>query len=462
MTTTMETRLRGIDSFWQEARALLTLAWPIILTNLAQTAMTTTDVMMMGWMSPDTLAAGALGSNLYFTPMVFGMGLLLATSPMLAKELGVNRHSVREVRRTVRQGLWLALIISVPLWLILWQTETILLLMGQQPHLAHEAGRYMHTLQWSILPFYGYIVLRSFVTAFERPGWATIVVVFAVAFNALADWCLMFGKLGLPALGIVGAGVATTLSNVLMFTGLAIVVLREKQFRRYRLFGRFWRADWTRMGQICRLGLPIAAIVVFEVALFNGAAMLMGLIGASSLAAHAIALQIGAIAFMVPLSFGQAATVRVGRFFGAGDRQGISRTGWTAYVLGVGFMTMTAMLMLFAPRLLISGFIDIHDPHNAEVVRLAITFLAFAALFQIADGAQAVGSGNLRGLHDTTVPMIYAAIGYWGIGMPLGAWLAFRGGYGGAGIWVGLFLGLAAVAVLLLWRWVRRERWGNG
>nr|WP_110753992.1 MATE family efflux transporter [Phyllobacterium leguminum] len=441
---------------------MLALAWPIILTNLAQTAMTATDVMMMGWLSPDTLAAGALGSNLYFTPMFFGMGLVLATSPMLAKELGTNRHSVREVRRTVRQGLWLALIISLPLWLILWHTEEILLLMGQRPELAREAGRYMHALQWSILPFYGYIVLRSFVTAFERPGWATIVVVFAVAFNALADWCLMFGKLGFPALGVVGSGLATTLSNVLMFTGLAIVVLREKQFRRYRLFGRFWRADWQRLSQIVRLGLPIAAIVVFEVALFNGAALLMGLIGASSLAAHAIAIQISAIAFMVPLGFGQAATVRVGRFFGANDPEGIRRTGWTAYMLGVGFMTLTALVMLLAPRLLISGFIDIHDPRNEEVVRLAVTFLAFAALFQIADGAQAVGSGNLRGLHDTTMPMIYAAIGYWGVGMPLGAWLAFRAGYGGAGIWTGLFLGLAVVAVLLLGRWVRRGRWGSG
>ncbi len=462
MTPMTEARLIKANSFWEEARAMLALAWPIILTNLAQTAMTATDVMMMGWLSPDTLAAGALGSNLYYTPMFFGMGLVLATSPMLAKELGTNRHSVREVRRTVRQGLWLSIMISLPLWLILWHTEEILLLMGQKADLAHEAGRYMRALQWSILPFYGYIVLRSYVTAFERPGWATIVVLIAVPFNALMDWCLIFGKLGFPAMGVVGAGLATTLSNVLMFAGLAIVVLREKQFRRYRLFGRFWNADWPRLWQILRLGLPIAAIVVFEVALFNGAALLMGLIGAAELAAHAIAIQISGIAFMVPLGFGQAATVRVGRFFGAGDQDGVRLTGWTAYALGVGFMVLTALLMLLAPRLLISGFIDLNDPHNAEVIRYAITFLAFAALFQIADGAQAVGSGNLRGLHDTTMPMIYAAIGYWGIGMPLGAWLAFHMELGGAGIWTGLFLGLAVVAGLLLWRWVRRGRWVKG
>ncbi|YBV98342.1 MATE family efflux transporter [Phyllobacteriaceae bacterium JZ32] len=438
---------------------MLTLAWPMILTNLAQTAMTATDVMMMGWIGPDALAAGALGSNLYYTPMFFGMGLILATSPMLAKELGANRHSVREVRRTVRQGFWMALFISIPLWLLLWQAETILLLMGQEPHLAHQAGQYMHALQWSILPFYLYIVLRSFISALERPGWAMVVVAFAVPFNALANWCLMFGHLGFPALGVVGSGVATTLSNSLMFLGLAVVVLRERQFRRYRLFGRFWRADWPRFFQILRLGLPIAAIVVFEVSLFNGAALLMGLIGPSSLAAHAIAIQISGLAFMVPLGFGQAATIRVGRFFGAGDKEGIRRAGWTAYALGVGFMTLTALLMVLAPRLLISAFIDIHDANNAQVVAHAITFLIFAALFQIADGAQAVGSGMLRGLHDTKMPMIYAAAGYWGVGMPLGAFLAFRMGFGGAGIWTGLFLGLAVVAALLLWRWLTRARW---
>nr|WP_153020266.1 MATE family efflux transporter [Paramesorhizobium deserti] len=438
---------------------MLALAWPMILTNLAQTAMTATDVMMMGWIGPDALAAGALGSNLYYTPMFFGMGLILATSPILAKELGANRHSVREIRRTVRQGLWVALITAVPLWLMLWNAETILLMMGQKPELAHQAGRYMHTLQWSLLPFYGYIVLRSFISALERPGWAMIVVAFAVPFNALANWCLMFGNLGFPALGVVGSGLATTLSNSLMFLGLVIVVLRERQFRRYRLFGRFWRSDWPRFRQILRLGLPIAAIVVFEVSIFNGAALLMGLIDASSLAAHAIAIQICSLTFMVPLGFGQAATIRVGRFLGARDREGIRRAGWTAYALGVGFMTLTAIVMVSVPRLLISAFIDLDDPKNAEVVVHAVTFLVFAALFQIADGAQAVGSGMLRGLHDTTMPMIYAAIGYWGVGVPLGTYLAFGMGFDGAGIWTGLFLGLAVVAALLLWRWLTRARW---
>lgn len=437
---------------------MLALAWPMILTNLGQTAMTATDVMMMGRLGPETLAAGTLGANLYFAPMIFGLGLILAVSPMIAFELGRKRHSVRDVRRTVRQGFWVALCVAVPIWLILWNAEHILVAMGQDETLSREAGSYVRTLQWALLPFYGYIVLRSFISALERPGWALVIVFAAVAFNVLANWCLMFGNLGFPALGIVGAGIATTLSSIFMFAGMALVVSLEKKFRRYRLFGRFWRADWPRFRELLRLGLPIAGILTFEVSIFNAAALIMGLIDAVSLAAHAIAIQIASISFMVPMGVSQAATVRVGRAYGAGDREGVARAGWTAFVMGVAFMACMAALMLFAPHLLILAFINLSDPANAPVAELAVTFLALAAMFQIVDGAQAVGGGMLRGLRDTTVPMIYAAIGYWGVGLPLGALLAFPGGLDGVGIWIGLSSGLAVVAVLLMARWIRRDR----
>lgn len=449
---------RPVPSWRDEIGATLLLAWPMVLTNLAQTAMTATDVLVMGRLGADALAAGALGSNLYFAPMIFGLGLMLATSPMLATELGRRRHSVRDLRRTVRQGLWLALCAALPIWLILWNTEPILLAMGQQPDLAALAATYVRALQWGLLPFYAYIVLRSFISALERPRWALAVAFAAVVFNALANWALVFGNLGFPAFGIAGSGAATALANMLMFVGLAVVVVTDRRFRRYRLFGRFWRADWPRFRALVRLGLPIAGILAFEVTVFNAAAFLMGLIDATALAAHAIALQIASISFMVPMGLSQAATVRVGIAFGAGDADAIRRAGWAAYVLGIGFMAMTALVMITWPTALIGVFIDATDAANAPVVQLAVTFLAFAALFQIADGAQAVGSGKLRGLHDTTVPMLYAAVGYWGIGMPLGALLAFRYGFAGAGIWTGLSVGLVVVALLLLARWLRRDR----
>ena len=444
---------------WQaEFRAMLVLAWPMILTNLGQTAMTATDVMMMGRLGASSLAAGTLGANLYFAPMIFGLGLVLAVVPMIAFELGRKRHSVRDVRRTVRQGLWLAVIVAVPIWLLLWHSETILLAMGQDPALSAEAGRYVRTMQWSTLPFYWFIVLRSFIQALERPGWALAVVLTAVVFNAFANWCLIFGNLGMPALGIAGSGLAHTLSSLLLLVGIVAVVLLDRRFRRYRLLGRVWRADWPRFRELLRLGLPIAGIMTFEVTIFNAAALLMGLIDAVSLAAHAIAIQLASISFMVPMGISQAATVRVGRAFGAGNDDGVTRSGWCAFMLGVGFMTCTAALMIAAPHLLIAAFIDTADPANAPVIELAVSFLAMAALFQIVDGAQAVGSGMLRGLKDTTVPMIYAAIGYWGVGMPLGAALAFLTPLRGVGIWIGLSGGLAVVAVLLVGRWLRRDR----
>jgi MATE family multidrug resistance protein len=439
-----------------EARAMLALAWPMVLTNLGQIAMTTTDVMMMGHLGSDALAAGTLGFSLYFAPNIFGLGLLAAASPMIATELGRNRHSVRDVRRTVRQGLWLALIYVVPLWLLLSQAEPILLAMGQQPDLAALAGDYVSALQWAALPFYWYIVLRSFISALERPRWALVIVVLAVLFNAFANWCLMYGNLGFPPLGVVGSGIATTAASTLMFAGLAVVVSVERRFRRYRIFGRFWRADWPRLRALLGLGLPIAGILLFEVSIFNAAAFLMGLIGPVPLAAHAIAIQIASVAFMVPMGLGQAATVRVGLAFGRRSADEIARAGWTALAMGVGFMALTALLMISAPRLLISAFIDIDAPENVEVAATAVVFLAFAALFQVVDGAQAVASGMLRGLHDTTVPMIFAAIGYWGVGLPLGVWLAFPGGMDGVGIWIGLSSGLAVVAVLLIGRWLAR------
>lgn len=432
----------------------------MILTNLGQTAMTATDVMMMGRLGAETLAAGTLGSNLYFAPLIFGLGLMLATSPMIATELGRKRHSVRDIRRTVRQGLWLAVMAAIPIWLLLWHTEAILLAMGQEPALAAQAGIYVRWLQWAVLPFYGYIVLRSFISALERPGWALVIVFAAVILNVVLNWLLMFGNLGAPRMGIAGSGLATSLSSLFMFVGMAVVVTVERRFRRYQVFGRFWRADWPRLRGLVRLGLPIAGILAFEVTIFNAAAMFMGLIDAASLAAHAIALQIASLTFMVPLGLNQAVTVRVGLAYGAQDQDGISRAGWTAFVIGVSFMALMAAVMVLWPKVLISGFIDMDDPANAEVIRLAVTFLGFAALFQIFDGAQAVGAGMLRGLHDTKMPMIYGAIGYWGIGLPLGVLLAFRYGFAGNGIWIGLSSGLAVVSSLLLARWLRRDALG--
>jgi len=443
-----------------EARATILLSLPLILTNLAQTVITATDVVILGWAGADYLAAGALATNLYFALLIFGIGLVSAVSPMVARERGRNRHAVREVRRTVRQGLWASVALAVPFWIVLWHTEQVLLWFGQDANLARLAAENMRGLQWAILPFLWYLVLRSFIAALERPFWSLVVGVAGVVFNALIVWALVFGHFGLPALGLFGAGIGSTLSACLMFLGMALVCGLDRQFRRYHVFGRFWRPDWARFRALWRLGLPMAVAVGLEVTIFNAAVFLMGLIGPTAVAAHAIAIQVASLCFMVPLGFSQAVTVRVGIAYGSGDADAIRRAGWTPFFLGVGFMACTALMMLAIPEALIGVFLDRADAKNAEVIALAVSFLGIAALFQVFDGAQAIAGGMLRGMHDARVPMIYAALGFWGVGLSLSVVLGFWVGLGGIGIWIGLATGLAAVSVLLLARWLRRERLG--
>ena len=240
---------------------------------------------------------------------------------------------------------------------------------------------------------------------------------------------------------------------------LALVIVTDRQFRRYHLFGRFWRPDWPRYRKLWKLGLPIGLAMGFEGGVFSAAAYLMGLIDADSVAAHAVALQIAALSFMVPWGLSQAVTVRVGLFLGRGDSAGIRRAGWTAWTLGVGFMGLMALTIWAFPRELITLFLE-DTPANARVIALGVAFLGIAAIFQVVDGAQVVGAGMLRGLHDTRVPMIFTFIGYWAIGIGIGAWLAFAKDWQGQGIWTGLAIGLAIVAVLMIWRWTRRDQLG--
>ncbi len=339
--------------------------------------------------------------------------------------------------------------------MVLWHCEEIFLFLGQRPDITARSTDFMHTLQWALLPYLFYIVLRSFFAAMEKPMWTLLVAALAIGFNALAGWTLIFGHFGFAPMGLHGAGMATTASSTMMFLGLAFITLRHPRFRRYHLFGRFWRPDWPRLIELWRIGLPMALTFVFETSIFYAAMVMMGRIGPTAMAAHAVAIQIASLSFMVPLGFGQVATVRVGRAYGRGDPKAIAYAGWSAYALGVGFMALMGILMVLMPRVFIGIFLNLNDPQNLPVMELAVTFLALAAPFQIVDGAQAVAAGMLRGLRDTRIPMLLALFGYWGVGLPLGAVLAFQFGMGGVGIWLGLAAGLGMVAVLMTIRWRR-------
>ena len=442
-----------------EVRATLSLAWPLILANLTMALIQATDVLLMGRLGARPLAASALGLNLNFAFSLICLGLVTASSPMIATALGRRSSNVRDVRRTFRQSLWLIATVTPPIWLILWNAEPLIAALGQDRGLARDAGVFLRGYMWSMLPFLIFQAMRNFVSALERPGWVLAISLVGIILNAVLGWAMIFGHFGLPAMGLFGGGLASSIVWGLLVLALAAVIMTDRQFRRFHLFGRWWRPDWPRYRRLWALGLPIGLAMGFEGGVFSAAAYLMGLISADAVAAHAVALQIAALSFMVPWGMAQAATVRVGLALGRQDRAGIARAGWSAWAMGTGFMAVMAVVIWLVPHSLMTLFLD-DTAANANVIALGVSFLAVAAIFQIVDGAQVVGAGILRGLHDTRVPMIFTFVGYWLVGIGVGVWLAFRAGWGGVGIWTGLALGLAIVAVLMLARWVRRDRLG--
>jgi MATE family multidrug resistance protein len=377
---------------------------------------------------------------------------------MVAQDLGRRRHAVREPRRTIRQGLWVALALGLPAMLLLWNIAPLLHLLRQDPELIPGAEAYVHAAMWGFVPGLWFVVLRNFIASLERPRAGMVIMLIGVSFNAIAAYGLIFGRLGLPALGLWGAGLAAALSNVFLFVSLLGFILIDRQFRRFHVLGHLWRADWARFREIFRIGLPIGLTLVMEVGLFASAGFLMGLIGTAELAAHQIALQCASVTFMVPLGLAQAATVRVGLAAGAGQAEGVRRAGVTALLMGGLFMLAMATVMWMAPGAIVGLFIDADAPANAAVIRAAVLFLAIAALFQIFDGGQVIGAGALRGLKDTRWPMAFAAVAYWGVGMSLAVGLGFGVGWGGLGIWIGLAAALAVAALLMVARFIALQR----
>jgi MATE family multidrug resistance protein len=450
----------GSRAAWQEElRATLALAWPLILANLTQQLIQGTDILLMGRLGAPQLAAATLALNLTFTFNLFLLGLITASSPMMATSLGRRSNAVRDVRRTFRAGVWLLLVALPPYWLLLWHVGAVMRAFGEPTELAAQGQTFLRAYMWSAAPWLLFQLLRNFVSALERPRIILWLSIAGIGLNALLSWSLIFGHLGLPALGLAGGGLGSTLTWLVMCSALIGVTLGDRRFRRFHLFGHVWRFDAQRTITLVRLGWPIGLTMALEMGVFALAAYFMGWIGAPAVAAHAVALQLAALTFMVPLGLGQAATVRVGLAVGRRDESGIARAGWTAWVMGVAFMGSMAVVMWSIPRELIILFLK-DVPANAVTIALAVSFLRVAAAFQLVDGAQVIGAGMLRGLHDTRWPLLFALVGYWVVGLGIGAWLAFAADWKGVGIWVGLASGLAAVAALMLGRWVLRERLG--
>ncbi len=441
-----------------EFRAMFTLAWPLVVAQVAQNALFTTDVIMMGWLGPAYLAAGTLATSVFTPILLLGGGIVSAVAPLAAQALG--SHKIKDVRRVVRQGFWAAIVIAAILVPIIWQIRLLLLVLDQQPELAALAEIYMHVAVFSLFPALGLFVIRSFLSALGSPQIILYTTIAGVAINALINYTLIFGNFGFPRLELRGAAIATVVTNAAMLAMLIVYALRHRKYRRFHILARFWKPDWPRFIEIFRLGTPIGLTIMAEVSLFAVAAIFIGWLGTDALAAHAVALQCASFAFMIPLGLAMAATVRVGRAFGAQSPVGITRAGWTSIAMGTAIMAVTGLLFLTVPEIFVALFLDPAIPGNTQALVLAGTYLAIAGLFQVVDGAQVVAVHVLRGLSDTKVPMLIALFGYWGVGMPVAYFLGDADRLAGVGVWLGLASGLAFCAVVLTTRFALRERLG--
>jgi MATE family multidrug resistance protein len=447
---------RRYHAFLAEARELLRLAVPLAATQLAQMIILATDTVMLGHFDKEALAAAALGNTVYFLVWLLGSGMPMAVSPVIAHVQG--RHSAslkprdqREVRIAVRMGLWSVAISSLPLLCVLVFTRPILLMLGQQPKLAADAAIFISGLAWG-LPFaLGFQVLRSFSTALSRAVPPLTVMGLAILWNACGDYGLIFGNFGLPRLGLFGAGIASASSNIFSFVMMLAISLGVPALKRYHILHRLWHPAWHCFAELFRLGLPIGMTMMFEVALFNAAALAMGIFGVATLAAHQIAITIPSLTFMVPLGIGLAATVRVGLAAGAGDPVAARRAGFTAIAIGAAFMCMTALVLVVWPLQIATLWLP-ESRSNRDVLALAVTFLHVAAAFQLVDGIQVTASMSLRGLKDARGPMWIAGASYWLAGAPMCLWLGFGTSLKGFGIWLGLAFGLLVAAITLTTR----------
>ena len=448
------------QTFRVEFRETLALAVPLAAANLLQMLVHAIDVIFVARLGDAALAASSLGVAIFGLLLWTGTGLVGAAAPLIAAELGQRGHSVREVRRTVRMALWLSLLVSLVFMGVCAAGGTIMRATGQDAELAERASGFLLILMWGMFPMMAASVLRIFVSALGRPTIATAITFLALFVNAFGNWALVFGHLGLPALGLSGSALSSVLTSIAMLAAYVVVIQTDRRLRRYRLLGNWWRSEWSRFAEMLRIGMPIGLTILAEAGLFTGAAFLMGRIGEAQLAGHTIALQVAALAFQIPFGVAQAATIRVGIAYGAGDTRAIALAGQASMVLGIGFMALTALTMWLFPGLVLSIYVDVDAAQNAALVGFAMQFLVVAAAFQLFDGAQAVAAGVLRGLQDTRIPMIIAIGGYWIAGYGTAIYLGFWTPLAGVGIWIGLAVGLVVVAGLLLLRWRMRGRLG--
>ena len=442
-------------SYGWHARTMLVLGFPLIGSHLAQFAIQLTDTLMLGRYGIEELAALVLAGTVYFVLFIVGSGFAWAVMPMVASSASAGDD--QQVRRVTRMGMWLSILFGFMVTPAMLFSESILLGIGQDPELSRLAGLYLSIVAIAFIPGLLIMVLKSYLAALERTQVVFWITLAMAVLNAVLNYALIFGNWGFPEMGLQGAAIASVTMQLAGFIALIVYVVRVTPT--FALFQRLWRPDWEAFGQVFRLGWPIGLTNLAEVGLFGASSIMVGWIGTNELAAHGIALNIASATFMVHVGLSQAATIRVGQYFGRNEPRMIRASAITAYGLSALFAGLTIVAFLTLPELLIGAFIDLSDPAWPTILAIGTSLLVVAALFQFVDAAQVMSLGMLRGVQDTRVPMILAGISYWLVGAPAAYVIAFPLNGGAVGVWMGLVVGLAGAGIMLFWRFW--SRYGN-
>ena len=445
-------------SYREHMRAILALGLPLIGSQIAQFAIHMTDTLMLGWYDVRALAAVTLASSYWFVLFITGAGFGLAVAPMVAAAQA--RGDMTRARRVTRMGLHASIAYgALVLPLMLWAAP-VLGALGQEAQIALLAESYLRIAAWGIFPALGVMVLKNYLAAMENTRMILMVTLSAVAMNALMNYALIFGHWGAPELGVRGAAIASVIVNAASFLALALHASRS--FPEHALFTRFLRPDPEALRDIFRLGWPIGLTNLAETGLFTASAVMVGWLGTEALAAHGIALQAAALAFMVHVGLSNVATVRAGNAIGRGDIRRLGDGAKVVITLSLGFSLIVIALFIALPEQIISLFLDPGDPARPAVIAIGRKLLIVAAIFQLADAMQVLALGLLRGVGDTRMPMLIATLAYWVLGLGTGYGLGIVAGLGAVGVWLGLVVGLAVAGGLLMWRFwylvAQRER----
>ncbi len=440
-------------SYNAHARAILVLGLPLIGSQIAQFAIHMTDTLMLGWYDVEALAAVTLAGSYWFILFITGAGFGFAVSPMVATAQAQGNST--KVRRITRMGIYASMAYAVAMLPLMYWSAPIFTALGQEPSISRIAQTYLRIAGWGMPPALMVMVLKNYLAAMERTRALLLVTLMAVVVNAAINYALIFGHFGAPELGVRGAAIGSVITNGL--SALALAVYAVRTFPEHSLFARFWRIDGEALREIVHLGWPIGLTNFAETGLFTASAIMVGWLGTQQLAAHGIALQATAMAFMVHVGLANAATVRAGTAFGRKDVTGLRDGARVVITLSLGFALVVIAIFLLFPEQIVGAFLSPDDPERAQIIAIGRNLLAVAALFQLADATQVMALALLRGVMDTKVPMIIAAVAYWPLGMSAGYLLGFVLGFGAVGVWLGLVVGLGVAGILMMWRFWRQS-----